>query len=204
MDGIVEHQFDALNHVNRDTYRGHFLSLPDDEAIWFSSDPDSALECLDALENDRAETALEDYLVEPLLLALTIACDLDPTFSWPNVPKGQEVGDFEGWNVGLVRQCVEAAAIQSKKEPERVIKEAREEAEGAGFRKYLRRRSIERRNQLLAAQALLPSDKELEKLMRYGTHLDKEYERLMRHLENSQRARNDSLPPPIRLDVQGS
>jgi hypothetical protein len=202
MDGIVQHQFDALNHFDRDTHLACYLNLPLDEAAWFVSDPESALECLDALEKDGTETALEIYQVEPLLLALSIACGLDPTFRWPNVPEGQEVGDVEGWNVGLVRQCLEAAAAQRKQEPERVIKEARAEAEAAGFRQYLRRQAIEHREKLRAAQALLPADRELEKIMRYGTYLDKEYERLTRHLENSQRARANSLPPSIRIDIQ--
>ena len=202
MDGIVQHQFDALHQVDRDTLVDHIVDLPPDEAIWFPSDPESALECLDALENDNTETALEIYQVEPFLLALTISCGLDPTFRWPNVPESQEVGDVEGWNVGLVRQCLEAAATQSKKDPERVIKEAREEAEKAAFHKYLRRQASERRRQLRAAQALLPPDKELTKHNQYGTRLDKEYDTLMRHLENSKRARANSLPPPLRIDIQ--
>jgi hypothetical protein len=203
MNGIVRHQFDALHQVDRHTLTRRFVDLPPDEAVWFfGGDPESALEALDALKMDAAETALEFYQVEPFLLALTISCDLDPNFRWPCVPAGQEVGDVEGWNVGLVRQCLEAAAAQCKKEPERVIKEAREEVKTAMFHQHLRRRTSEHRGQLRADQALLPPDKELEKSMRYMAAFDKQYDRLMRHLENSQRARANSLPPPIRIDIQ--
>ena len=202
MNGSVQHQFDVLHQVNRDTLIDHIEELPPDEAVWFVSDTETALECLDALEKGGTETALELYLVEPVLLALSIACGLGPTFSWPNVPEGLEVGDVEGWNVGLIRQCLEAAATQGKKEPERVIKEAREEAERAAFHQDLRRQASERREQLRAARAPLPPDKELTKHNQYGTRLDKEYDTLMRHLENSQRARANSLPPPIRIDIQ--
>ena len=136
------------------------------------------------------------------MLALTISCGLDPTFRWPNVPESQEVGDVEGWNVGLVRQCLEAAATQSKKDPERVIKEAREEAEKAAFHQYLRRLTSEHQEQLRAAQALLPPDKDLERFIRLTGALDTQYDRLTRRLENAQRARANSLPPPIRIDLQ--
>ena len=152
-------------------------------------------------ENDRTETALEIYQVEPFLLALTISCGLDPTFRWPNVPESQEVGDVEGWNVGLVHQCLEAAATQSKKDPERVIKEAREEAEKAAFHQHLRRRTSEQQEQLRAAQALLPPDKDLERFKNLTNTLNKEYDRLVRNLENAQ-PRANSLPPPIRIDIQ--
>lgn len=202
MDGIVQHQFAALHQVDRYTFVEHIVDLPPDEAAWFASDPESALECLDALENDSTETALEIYQVEPFLLALTISCGLDPTFRWPNVPESQEVGDVEGWNVGLVRQCLEAAATLSKKDPERVINEAREEAEKAAFHQYLRRRTSEHQEQLRAAQALLPPDKDLERFKNLTSTLEAQYDRLMRRLENAQRARANSLPPPIRIDLQ--
>jgi hypothetical protein len=202
MNGIVQYQFAGLNHVDRHTHTNHYLSLPPDERAWFGSHPDLALECLNALEEDSTDTALEIYQVGPLLLALSIACGLDPKFRWPNVPEGQEVGDVEGWNVGLVRQCVEAAAARCNMEPERVIKEARREADAAWFHQDLRRQASKHREQLRVARALLPANKELEKFMRYGTYLDKEYDRLMRNLENSQRARANALPPPIRIDIQ--
>ena len=52
-----------------------------------------------------------------------------------------------------------------------------------------------------AARAFLPEDAELTNLLRYQTAYERSIERKEKLLERSQRARNDDLPPPIRLEV---
>ena len=138
--------------------------------------------------------------MEPLLLALSIACGLDPKFRWPTVPEGQEVGDVEDWNVGLVHQCVQAAA-ECNKEPERVIKEARREADSAAFHQRLRRQVSELRA-AAGRQGSAPCEQGTREDHALRDLSHKEYNTLIRNLENSQRARANSLPPPIRFDVQ--
>jgi hypothetical protein len=201
MDGVVQHQLDELHQVHRETLIDHLDGLPADEAIWFGFNPDEAVLTLEMVDKDSDDTALEFYQVEPVLVALRLSCELDADFTWSCVPEGLQPEDVETWNLGLIRQCLEAAATHSKKELQQVRDEALEEAEKAAFLKYLRREAAKHQYHLRAARALLPPAKDLELNMRYTASLDKEFERLIRHLENSQRARANALPPPIRIDV---
>ena len=204
MNGVVEHQLEAVSLLDRGTREAHALRLPPNERRWLGEQPEWALEVFQALEEDSDDTALVIDQVEPFLLALRIVCGLPSWHRWPDFAEGQEAGEIQDWTVGLVRQCVEASAAHCQKKPQHVIWEAGHEAETAKFHQDLRRATSDNRDRLRAARALLPSDKELEKHMRYGTHLDKEYERLTRQLEDCQLARADSLPPPIRIDIKES
>jgi len=46
------------------------------------------------------------------------------------------------------------------------------------------------------------SEKDGERFMRYEPHIDKKFRSLMGLLEQAQRARTNSLPPPVRIDVR--
>ena len=186
--------------VHRDTLNERIAKLPPDEAQWFVHDPFTAANVLDALEGDGVE--LEPFEVPTFLHALTISCELDADFKWPGVPRGQEADDFEGWDLDMVQMCVEAAATQCKKTTKWVLAKVDADLEKAMFLKQLRRDEQEHRQQIREARALIPRQKDLDLYMRYAASLDREYDRLMRHLESSQRARAGTLPAPIRIELE--
>ena len=55
---------------------------------------------------------------------------------------------------------------------------------------------------LYRATMLMGPDAELE--MRYTAHLDREFARILKQFEEVQRARNNDLPPPIRVEITPS
>jgi hypothetical protein len=62
-----------------------------------------------------------------------------------------------------------------------------------------RRRENEKKTRL--ARAYLPDYKDMELLLRYKRQIEGSIERHRKLLEHSQRARNNDLPAPIRLEV---
>ena len=82
-----------------------------------------------------------------------------------------------------------------------VIAEVREELHSI-IELERRRLEDDRRSQATKlSMAYLPSERDAEREMRYGAHLDRQFDRIVKNLEKSQRARQGTLPPPVRIEV---
>ena len=82
-----------------------------------------------------------------------------------------------------------------------VLADAREEVRTAAVLQGKRSEDDRRAQSLDRAASYLPNEHDADREMRYGAALDREFDRIIKYLERSQRARDGTLPAPLRVEV---
>jgi hypothetical protein len=153
-------------------------------------------------ELPNAEEVYFDFQAEDVLSALGVPKDA-----------GDDLESWEGWTAGKVRQAVGLAAAEFEDAAERLLsaaaadtaaglaesveEEARLEEE---VRKHERREARGRERK--ACHALMPDARTLDKLMRYESHIGRQFVQALHTLERLQKARaGQDVPAPQALDV---
>jgi hypothetical protein len=132
--------------------------------------------------------------------------DLYTNFPHPEwMPAGTDVGDFGGWTAGRVREYLGLIAARSKRDVDRVWRDALEwvakKAEKTAKKRdqELTRVDHARRSHLVAP------DQTLEKITRYETTLERSLHKTLHELQRLQAARQgQAVSPPAVLDVDVS
>jgi hypothetical protein len=123
---------------------------------------------------------------------------------FPALPEDLELfEEFEGWTVGLVRQCVGAIASHAKADPNKLLMGAAKDASRAVVRAKHAVEEIERDLRNMSRERLLPDEKTLEKVARYEAHLSRGLYKALHELEALQVRRQGGAAPLARLDVDG-
>jgi hypothetical protein len=104
--------------------------------------------------------------------------------------------------VAQLRQHLNEVARWRGVAPAQVQADARAEADAAALFQEKRAALDALRQKMELSSAYMLDEHEADKMMQNETHLDREFDRLMKRLESAQRARQGTLPPPIRFEVQ--
>jgi hypothetical protein len=149
-----------------------------------------------ALSADEAASVL--YAVEE-----QTGVDLEEV-SFPALPEDLELFEgFEGWSVGLVRECLGAIASHAEGDPDKLLVAAAKDASRAVVRAKHAVEEVERDLKSMARERLLPDEKTLEKVARYEAHLSRGLYKALHELEALQTRRSGGAAPLARLDVDG-
>ena len=125
----------------------------------------------------------------------------------PGVPEWAglygDTSEWDGWSVGLVRECLAMMASAADENLKELMEGAREKArlDVISAKQEAERVEIELSN--MRRERLLPDEKTLEKVSRYEAHLSRLMFKALHELEALQGRRSGGAAPLARLDVDG-
>jgi hypothetical protein len=125
----------------------------------------------------------------------------------PGVPEWAglygDTSEWDGWSVGLVRECLAMMASAADENLEELMEGAREQArlDVNSAKQEAERVEIELSN--MRRERLLPDEKTLEKVSRYEAHLSRLMFKALHELEALQVRRSGGAAPLARLDIDG-
>ncbi len=193
-------QVDSADDFPREAIDPKMMDVPDDEKAWWHSDPAAAFQVAQSLTEGDLETDLDPYKVMDFAHAFErCAGHALPAF-WLDGAEGHELPAFKITAKQLL-DVVQEDARSHGMEPFRLLGSIELEAGRATIHQQLRRREETVKTEEKRVSALILSDSEFSQHERRVNLLEKEYDRLVRRLEISQRARGGMLPAPIRLQV---
>ena len=125
----------------------------------------------------------------------------------PGVPEWAgiygDTAEWDGWSVGLVRECLSVIASAAGEDLEELMDGVRETARLDVISAKSTAEEVERRLQNMRRERLLPDVKTLEKVSRYEAHLSRLMFKALHELEALQVRRSGGAAPLARLDVDG-
>jgi hypothetical protein len=130
--------------------------------------------------------------------------ELLENLSVPGLKEGTSPEEFEGWTADLLHDAVEQIASSADKEgPEAVLEAAMRSAECEVKKAKQSAEEVERDLERMSRERLLPDERTLEKVARYGAHLSRGLYKALHELEALQTRRTGGAAPLARLDVDG-
>lgn len=164
-------------------------------------DPDGVLDVLMNLDSLPDDLDLSEVVFEDIEMTVMTTSAEQFNFEIPGWDP-----DSRRTTVASLRQFLQLAAektgLQRNVVIKRVVDRANEFLSKAPER-LSRRRRKQARHVALANRVDLPDYDEYQKLLRYKRSHERSLSKWIAILETSQRARMNTLPPPIRLQVQG-
>jgi len=115
----------------------------------------------------------------------------------------EDIAEWDGWTVSLVRECISAIASAAKEEEEGLIEAATERARLDIISAKAAAERVEQDLARMSRERLLPDDRTLEKVARYEAHLSRLFHKALHELEAMQTRRSGAVAPLARLDVDG-
>jgi hypothetical protein len=196
--GIIQHQIELVGSPSRDDMELAIEGLPDDERFWLGVDVDEVLRTLDSLAQRDDHRPVAPGLARGVSLALQAISGIDVDGSSAgvvSVPADDHVP------IAQLRQWIDQVAAHVGKSSSELLAEARGEL---GTAAILQRNRLERDSRAQALDrvaAYLPNERDAGREVRYGAQLDREFDRIIKYIERSQRARDGTLPAPLRVEV---
>jgi hypothetical protein len=114
-----------------------------------------------------------------------------------------DMAEWDGWTVSLVRECISAIASAAKEDEEGLIEAATERAQLDIISAKAAAQRVEQDLARMSRERLLPDEKTLEKVARYEAHLSRLFHKALHELEALQTRRHGGAAPLARLDVDG-
>ena len=125
----------------------------------------------------------------------------------PGVPEWTgiygDTSEWDGWNVGLVRECFSLIASAAGEDLEELMEGVREKARLDVISAKSTAKQVEGQLQNMRRERLLPDEKTLEKVSRYEAHLSRLLFKALHELEALQVRRSGGAAPLARLDLDG-
>jgi len=200
MCGAIQSQIDLALEPTRESQEDDWDALPADEQYWFGIDAGAVLHLLNSVESGSSQLletmetddGVQALVEKPIPLGQALAaCPPPPSMS-------------KSLTEDVVRQWLQGVAGVAGVPLDAVVEEVREEL-GTIIQLQLQRLDDDRRRLAAAlSTAYLPSERDAEREMRYAAHLDRGFDRIVKNFEKFQRARQGTLPPPVRLEVDAS
>ena len=127
--------------------------------------------------------------------------------SFPGVPEWAglygDTTEWDGWSVGLVRECLALIASAAGEDFEELMDEVREKARLDVISAKSAAGRVEEQLRNMRRERLLPDEKTLEKISRYEAHLSRLMFKALHELEAIQVRRTGGAAPLARLDMDG-
>ncbi len=114
-----------------------------------------------------------------------------------------DISEWDGWSVGLVRECLSVIASAAGEDLEELMDGAREKARLDVISAKSEAERVEAELSNMRREWLLPDEKTLEKISRYEAHLSRLMFKALHELEALQVRRSGGAAPLARLDVDG-
>jgi hypothetical protein len=125
----------------------------------------------------------------------------------PGVPEWaglyEDISEWDGWSVGLVRECLSLIASAAGEDLEELMDGARKKARLDVISAKDEAERVEAELSNMRRERLLPDEKTLEKVSRYEAHLSRLMFKALHELEALQVRRSGGAAPLARLDVDG-
>ena len=125
----------------------------------------------------------------------------------PGVPEWAgiygDTAEWDGWSVGLVRECLALIASAAGEDLEELVEGAKEKARLDVISAKHEAGKVEEQLSNMRRERLLPDEKTLEKVSRYEAHLSRLMFKALQELEALQVRRSGGAAPLARLDVDG-
>jgi hypothetical protein len=168
---------------------------------WGIVDPELALAALDALKGQPETFPLSTEGAGGIIAVLQNTGKAHRNTKWVGIPERVDPEMFERWTVGQMRQSLEVIAEDCQLSYDKVWEVVRWNLEA--IVKFKEVHDIYKQNSraLKSYEAMMPSGTDAELENRYAARFDRELARLLKWLEEAQRARNNDLPAPIRIDI---
>jgi hypothetical protein len=114
-----------------------------------------------------------------------------------------DTAEWDGWTVGLVRECISVIASHVGEDEEELFEAAVRMARLDVASAKARAEEIERDLKNMVRERLLPDDETLSKVARYEAHLSRLFHKALHELEALQTRRSGNVAPLARLDIDG-
>jgi hypothetical protein len=114
-----------------------------------------------------------------------------------------DIYEWDGWSVGLVRECLSVIASAAGEDLKELMDGAREKACLDVITAKSAAERVETELSNMRRERLLPDEKTLEKVSRYEAHLSRLMFKALHELEALQVRRSGGAAPLARLDVDG-
>ena len=124
-------------------------------------------------------------------------------FSFPGIPDDESPEDFTGWTADLVRRGIAAIAAIDDRDPEDLLASVTARERADVHLKQMRADRMANELDRMRRERLLPHPEELEKIVRYEAHLNRQLNQTLHELEALQARRQGGVTPLARVDVQG-
>ena len=200
---MVQNQIDGAAFQSRDALDLAHDCLPEDEAVWSHYDAEAVLAVLESMSRGSDISEVDPEVGAGVLLALEIAFkqygrvrgtdELEQLFS---PPETSHTGDE-------LRRRVDKLAGVCGAPSDALLDDARAEADAAALYQAKRAQQDRHRQATRMASAYVLDGRELDKYLRYGSQLEREFDRTLNQLETVQLARQGVASPRLRLDVAG-
>src|SRR5664280_649249 len=168
---------------------------------WGIVDPELALAALDALRGQPDTFPLSTEGARGIIAVLQNTGKAHRNTRWVGIPERVDPEMFEGWTAGQMRRSLEVIAEDCQSSYDTVWEVVRWNL--WAIVQFKEVHDIYRQNSraLRSYQAMMPSGADAELEIRYAAHFDRDLARNLKWLEEAQRARNNDLPAPIRIDI---
>ncbi len=194
----LQRQVEDVNRITRKRFDPEMMDLPEDEAAWWSHSTDDAWEAVDLLRAGDPDAALPLEALESFRFALESGTDIELPLRKLRTSESETL-DLNAVTAGQVLAVIDETAKTLGVSQFDLLDAVAQEINRAIMNQAMRDEDDVRRKNIQRTDALVLSDNDSARHDKRVNQLDKEYDRSLKRLELSQRARGDDLPPPIRL-----
>ena len=173
------------------------------QGIAVPDDPDALVDLLADWDELDDAAPLDPEAAAELTWALIV--DLIDTieFTWPGLPPGMAVGDYEGWTIGQVREGIDALAALCGCRPADIVARAQGIAKTRAVATDYVNSLFELEEARLTGKRLLGPLELTDRVVRHEAHLARMLARDFAQLEALQARRAGTPTPLLRVDVNG-
>ena len=202
-DDLVGQQIEGAALQSRDALELAHASLPEDEVVWSCYDAEAVLATLESMSEDGGAHEVGPDVAAGVLLAVGLALEqpgrATPTDALEQLltpPDGSSTLDELRRRMEQVAQCLGSVY-------EIVLADTIAEADAAALHQTKRAQQDRHRQATRMASAFVLNDHDLAKFQRYGSQLEREFDRTLKQFETIQSARCGVPSPRLRVEVDG-
>jgi hypothetical protein len=200
---VIENQVEAVDDADVE-HAAWSLEVPEFAELWLEVNAAGALSIFPGLLEREDQSTLPPEVGAAALLAVFQAAGTEVWTNWPGVAS-LYIDTLHSQDVTVARlQCLVKAVSSRKDQPAAAFLEhcTRVLVEGAEYSVEYQLRVLDARTRKYR-EAIIPNERDLNIIMRYRASLERTRDRAIARLEEAQLASTGSLPPPVRIDLQG-
>jgi len=178
----------------------------EEENIWLHTNPMGALKVFTELFQLSDDAHLDMGTVTAAVEAMGWVVGKANMKAWEEV-RGFVIVLLDrsiGYTAGGLRHVVDALAVRTGETSHLIARKCAVVLECAAFEEYFRLEQEWVEVLRRAREAILPEEQTQKSIERYRSHHERSRDRALANLEVSQRARGGELPPPVRIQVEGT
>lgn len=127
------------------------------------------------------------------------------TISFPKIPRGTPLENYNCWTKELVLSCIKVISEKANIEPEHLMKNVLDKIQAEDLKAKRDLELVEREMGFMQNMRILTDESSLERIQRYETHLSKQFFQTLHELQRIQAARvGSNVPVPTIVDVNVS